>query len=252
MKNNLSKKEVSEKRHFDKLAEEYDSNYQYKRPFTQYKIAKKSLDFVDLIKSVSSEENLRMLEIGCGTGEYTKQVAPFFPNSKIIGLDISEKILDIARKKCKDIRNVSFVVRSAYKTGFRDDQFDVVYGFYVLHHLEISKLKKEMLRILKPGGYVFFYEPNIFNPIVFLIKSNKFLKKMVRDSPNEGAINPVKIGKYLDEFKILNITMTEFIWPFNIIPVQLLIPIDKTTNKLRYNPVIKYLSGSVQIFLQKK
>ncbi len=170
----------------------------------------------------------------------------------MIGLDISDKIVSVAKKKCKGLKNVSFVTESAYRTSFKENSIDVVFGFYVLHHLNVSKLKKELLRILKPGGVVFFYEPNFLNPVVFLIKSSKFLKKRVGDSPNESAINPVTIATEFKEFKKLKISTSEFIWPLNFIPLELLIKIDKLTSNLNQIPLVKYLAGSVQIFLQKK
>lgn len=251
MKSNLSRVEQSEKRHFDKIAEKYDTNYQYSKPFTKYKIAKKSKDFAKIVKSTYKSRALEMLEIGCGTGEYTKQVARLFPQSRVVALDISEKVIEIARRKCKKFRNTSFLVRGAYDTGLKSNSLDLIYGFYVLHHLEIDRVKKEMLRILKPGGLVFFYEPNILNPVVFIIKTNRFLEKIVGDSPNETAINPLTVKRHLKGFRIVNISTTEFIWPLSFLSKNILIKIDKASQVLSYVPVVKYLGGSVQILLQK-
>ena len=252
MTDRLSKFESSEKSHFDAIADRYDVNYGYGKPFTRYKIAKKALDFVRLIKPILKTKYPKMLEIGCGTGEYTGRVARLLPGSEIVGLDISGRIVKIAQSKCKEFKNVSFVVRSAYNTDYKSNSLDVVYGFYVLHHLEIKKIRKELLRILKPGGLAFFYEPNIFNPVVFLIKSNKFLKRMVGDSPDERAINPVTIGKLLGGFNVLGVYMSEFVWPTQIVSASILMKIDKMADRLKYLPVIKYLGGSVEILLQKR
>src|SRR3990172_12048660 len=227
MTDRLSKFESSEKSHFDAIADRYDVNYGYGKPFTRYKIAKKALDFVRLIKPIFKTKYLKMLEIGCGTGEYTGRVARLLPGSEIVGLDISDRIVKIAQSKCREFKNVSFVVRSAYNTDFKSDSLDVVYGFYVLHHLETKKIRKELLRILKPGGLAFFYEPNILNPIVFLIKSNKFLKKMVGDSPDEKAINPFALEKSFTGFRLVNLKFTEYIWPLEIFPDRILIRFDR-------------------------
>lgn len=250
MKFNI-KRELNEKKHFDTLADKYDLNYQYSKPFTQYKIDKKSNEFAAIVKSNFKKKNLKILEIGCGTGEYTKRIASSLPKSKIIGLDISNNILEIARKKCREKKNVSFVNKSAYKTDFNKDSFDVVCGFYVFHHLDIEIVKKEIIRILKPGGILFFYEPNILNPIVYLIKSSKALKKMVGDSPDEWAINPLTINKQFSSFEVVDISQTEFIWPIDYIPLDILKFADKATSYFRYLPLIKYLGGSVQICLRK-
>jgi ubiquinone/menaquinone biosynthesis C-methylase UbiE len=251
MKSRLSKREHTEKEHFDMVAEQYDKNYRYFSPFTKYKILKKARDFSTLIKSENDEKSLKMLDVGCGTGEYTQRVAKLFPKSKIIGLDISKNILEVAKKKCKGKRNVSFVLKSAYNTDFKENSFDIIYGFYVLHHLDIEKFRREALRILKPGGLLFFYEPNILNPIVFLIKTNKYLKKKVGDSPEEWAINPLTVKNQLPGFKLLNLSTTEFVWPVPFLSTKVLKSMDRITDGLKILPFIKYLGGSVRIFMQK-
>lgn len=248
----FSKRELSEKEHFDRVAEQYDKNYQYSYPFTRYKISKKAKDFSYLIKAKKNAKALEMLEVGCGTGEYTKIVATSFPKSKIIGLDISKNVLELAKRKCRGKKNVSFTSKSVYDTNFKNNSFDVIYGFYVLHHFNIKKFKKEASRILKPGGLLFFYEPNILNPIVFLIKTNPYLKKKIGDSPKEWAINPLKIKNQLLGFKLLSLSTTEFIWPASFLSTKSLVTIDRISNKFKFLPLIKYLGGSVKIFMQKK
>jgi ubiquinone/menaquinone biosynthesis C-methylase UbiE len=249
----LTKKELRERKHFDTFADRYDFNYQYSKPFTQYKIDKKSKEFARLVKKYIKKESPKILEIGCGTGEYTKRMAKNLPKANIVGLDISKNVLEIAKDKCKNARNVSFTQKSIYNNSFKKDSFDVICGFYVLHHLEMSKIVKEVFRILKEGGVIFFYEPNILNPIVFLIKKTKFLKKMVGDSPDEWAINPLKVKKQFgNQFEIIQVKQTEFVWPLHFFKLKTLILLDKITHDFQKIPIINYLGGSVQICLRKK
>lgn len=248
----LTPRELNEQKHFDTFADRYDYNYHYTKPFTKYKIDKKSREFVRLVRSNYLRNRIKVLEIGCGTGEYTKHLAKRMPEAQIIGLDISRNVIKIAKTKCKKFKNTSFIIRSAYKTGFKENSLDVVCGFYVLHHLEIPRVRKEILRILKPDGLVFFYEPNVLNPIVYLIKSSKILKKIVGDSPDEWAINPLSVKKVFSPFEVLNIAQTEFIWPVDSLPLNLLKFMDRATSFLRFVPLIKYLGGSVQICLRKR
>ena len=246
----FSQRELNEQRHFDRIAYGYDDNYSYDKPFTKYKIDKKSREFVRLVKNNLRKKNLKILEIGCGTGEYTRQIATRLPKTEIIGLDISQKIINIARKKCKPFANISFVVQSAYDTSFKKNAFDIVCGFYVLHHLNIPKAIKEFVRVLKPGGILFFYEPNILNPIVFLIKSSKTLKKRVGDSPDEWAINPLTIHKQLSTFEVIKIAQTEFILPLYFVPFSLLKIADEITSYFRFIPLLKFFGGSVTILVK--
>ena len=205
----------------------------------------------NFVRKYLTKKDIKLLEIGCGTGEYTKKVAEKLPQADISALDISKNIVQLAKKKCKGCKNVSFKVGSAYNTGYKDSSFDVIFGFYVLHHLEIPKFRKEMDRVLKPGGIIFFYEPNILNPIVFLIKSNKILKRMVGDSPYEWAINPLKIREYFPSLKIEEIFQSEFVWPMSFISTGVLKFLDRATSSLSYVPIIKYLGGSVAVLARK-
>lgn len=248
----ISKREENERMHFDTFAVRYDFNYQYDKPFTKYKINKKSNELVQLIRVTSITKDLNILEIGCGTGAYTKQIAKKLPKSNIFGLDISENIIKLAKNKCKKYKNTRFIVKSAYHTGFKSNTFDAVCGFYVLHHLEVAGVEKEISRILKPGGIVFFYEPNILNPIVYLIKKYQFLKRRVGDSPNEWAINPLKVKKLLKRLEVTKITLAEYIWPIDIISFSILKKADKISSFFASIPLIKYLGGSVIIVARKK
>ena len=55
------------------------------------------------------KEPLRILDLCCGSGDITKYFANKFPDAEIIGVDFSEKMLEIARKKCKKYKNIKFV-----------------------------------------------------------------------------------------------------------------------------------------------
>lgn len=249
-RNKFTTKELHEIDHFNTLASNYDSNYGYNSQFTKYKILKKVTELEKFINNKFNKKSLTIVEMGCGTGEYTLHIAKAFPKSKVIGLDISDGILDIARMKCRKYKNVKFVNKSAYKTGYNNESVDVVCGFYFLHHVDLKTVAKETERILKPAGVAFFYEPNILNPVVYMIKSNKVLKNLVGDSPDEWAINPLILKQ---QFKYMNVDSdtSEFILPLSILPYSWNVAMDKLTSFLSKFPLLKYMGGSVAIRLQK-
>jgi len=240
-------------KHFDAMARQYDVTYHYDEPFTKYKADKKAKQFINVIKSMSVDRSFRILEVGCGTGEYTYRVASRLPNAKIIGLDISKNVILFAEKRCVRYKNVEFLNKSAYKTNFRKNTFDAVFGFYILHHLDITSFRKELYKILKKEGVAFFYEPNILNPIVYLVKSNKYLKKMVSDTSDEWAINPLKIRGIFKGFDVVRLKTTEFYPPFLFLPDRLKIFLDKIFSFVFGKiPIINLMGGSVLICLRKK
>lgn len=238
----LTAREKSEIHHFDEMAQKYDTNYTYNTPFTQYKIQKK---LKIMFKDYDKNAKLNILEIGAGTGEYTQYLAGLFPNAKITATDISPKILDVAKVKCKDFKNVSFKVASAYELPFKEETFDMVCGFYILHHIDTEPTLKEMHRVLKSGGTALFYEPNILNPMVLAVKSIPFIKKRVGDSPEEWAMNPAKLMFNFNPFRKFKWKTSEFILIPSFIPLKLAVSIDKVTTAIGNLPAINYHGGSV-------
>ena len=244
----ISNQENSEKKHFDKMADLYDSNYTYNTPFTQYKIQKKMSALFD---SHNSNGKIAILEIGAGTGEYTQHLAKLFSNASITAVDISPKVLAVAKKKCENFSNVQFKAMSAYDLPFKNGSFDIVCGFYILHHLDIPATVKEMHRILKQGGEGLFYEPNLLNPVVLAIKSIPYLKEKAGDSPDEWAINPLKFQSYLSKFKSLKWKTSEFVSLPSFIPLRFSIIFDELFTMLGSLPILNLFGGSVSLKFKK-
>lgn len=250
-KEKIKQRERGEMDHFDLMAKSYDVNYGYNDDFTKYKINKKSLRFFKLVKDhYASKSKLNILEIGCGTGAYTRSYAKMFKNAHITAIDISPGMIQVALKNQLP-QNVKYQVGSAYKTTFKNNSIDIVCGFYVLHHLDQVNVKREITRVLKKNGLVYFYEPNILNPIVYLIKVIPGLKKRIGDSKGEWAVNPLKIENSWSGYSKIEITTSEFMIPFSFIPYKLKVVFDKLSKIISYIPLINLLGGSVEVSLRK-
>lgn len=240
-----------EKEHFNLMAKNYERKYGYKDKFTKYKINKKISKFTRIVDQGFDKE-VKILEIGCGTGAYTDVYAGKLPKTRILAIDISEEMIKVAEKSHGSRKNIKYEIRSAYNTGLKDESVDIVCGFYILHHLNLKAVRKELYRVLKPGGIAYFYEPNILNPIVFLIKSSQFLKKLIGDSSEEWAINPLKVQKEWNKFKVIELIITEFVWPLSFIPFKIKLLLDKLTSSLfPAIPGLKLIGGSIEICLRK-
>ncbi len=115
--------------------------------------------FIDFMKLKGNE---KILDIGCGSGTFTIKLAKKYPKSRIIGADISEKVIGFAKKEIKKrkIKNVSFIVSGANKIK-TNEKFDVVIISHLIEHLEnpLGALKEIKSR-LKKGGKLFLTTPN--------------------------------------------------------------------------------------------
>ncbi len=93
-----------------------------------------------------------VLDVGCGTGNYTRHLAVAAPEGLVVGIDASEAMVaNAARRGGGD--NLAYLRGDAGELPFRDGQFDAVCCVGVLHMLErpMSALA-EMVRVLAPGG----------------------------------------------------------------------------------------------------
>ena len=112
------------------------------------------------VKMLSShlEPGMSVLEVGCGTGYFTRELARL--GSEVIAIDVSPELLEIATANCS-MPNVRYEIQDASALSYSDAMFDSVVGSSVLHHLEIKEALREIYRVLKPGGAVYFTEPNM-------------------------------------------------------------------------------------------
>ncbi|MBD2679398.1 MULTISPECIES: class I SAM-dependent methyltransferase [Nostoc] len=96
-----------------------------------------------------------VLDVACGTGEFEKLLLTENSTLKIVGVDISEKMLAIAQEKCKIYPQVSFHTASASALPFADNSFDVIVSASSFHYFNdpLAALI-EMKRVLKPNGKV--------------------------------------------------------------------------------------------------
>lgn len=116
----------------------------------------KILEFIPL------KSNIRVLDLGTGSGYLSFEIAKEYPDIQVTGLDIVEKALEDNRKKAKDlnVNNLEFISYNGIEFPFNDNEFDIVVSRYALHHFpQIKDSIKEVNRVLKTGGYFFISDP---------------------------------------------------------------------------------------------
>ena len=98
-----------------------------------------------------------VLDIGCGPGTITLDLARLVAPGQTVGLDRELKPLAGARSAAREqgVHNVGFTVGDVYQLDFPDDSFDIVHAHQVLQHLTdpVAALI-EMRRVCRPGGVV--------------------------------------------------------------------------------------------------
>ena len=99
----------------------------------------------------------RVLDVGCGPGTITVDLAARVPEGEVTGIDAAADVLYLAREEAdrRGQANVRFETGDVYQLAFEDGTFDVVHAHQVLQHLSdpVAALA-EMRRVCRPGGLV--------------------------------------------------------------------------------------------------
>ncbi len=191
--------------------------------------------------------NMTVLEVGCGSGEFTKEFQK--TQADIFAIDVSPELLDFAKRSIT-ATNVHFQLQNAFKMNFENNKFDAVIGSSVLHHLDVKSALTEFSRVLKPGGIIAFTEPNMLNPHIFIERKFRFLFKHV--TPDETAFIKFSIQKLLEKSGFEAVKIFSFDWLHPIIP-SALIPVVKRLGSIAESlPLVKEFSGSLYIYAKKK
>jgi SAM-dependent methyltransferase len=128
--------------------------------FTRAK-ATRLLDALAL--TVGSTQNLSVLDVGCGVGNYH----PLLKGKvgRLTGVDPSSECIAEARAKNPEVR---YAVSDGDHIPFNEGEFDAAYAICVMHHVPPAKWElfaAELVRVTKPGGLVIIFEHNPYNPL---------------------------------------------------------------------------------------
>ncbi len=105
-----------------------------------------------ILNYCSPSNNIKILDFGCGTGNYLKFFSKF-NQFELFGIDPSEDMLEIARAKCNDI---NIQKGDHANIPFEDNTFDIVYMIDVIQHINNNHmLFSQIHKILKNNGILF-------------------------------------------------------------------------------------------------
>jgi 2-polyprenyl-3-methyl-5-hydroxy-6-metoxy-1,4-benzoquinol methylase len=113
--------------------------------------------YTKILKSVlPTKKKIKILDIGCALGDFTKRVWQLDPKNEIFGIDISENAID---QVSKEYPTMKFRVGSLPVLSFNENSFDLVLCLEVLYYLNpVDRVKslEYIKKVLKTDGYLFF------------------------------------------------------------------------------------------------
>lgn len=145
---------------------------------------------------------MQLLDVGCGTG-MSRQLYEGRCR-RYVGIDLSRTALHAAQHR---FGRASWLQADACTLPFAPSTFDVVAFSSVLHHIpDFERALHEAVRVLRPGGWVFAFDPNALHPAMALFRHTRsplYLKQGV--SPNECPLLPGRLRQAFTNSGLIDI-----------------------------------------------
>jgi ubiquinone/menaquinone biosynthesis C-methylase UbiE len=151
------------KKTYDKFAKEYHEHRTKTKNNFYYKYLEKPT-LLKLLKPIS--KNKKILDLGCGSGLFTKELINL--GGKCIGIDLSKELISLAKRFVPEAK---FYVGKAQKMPFKKNSFEIVASNEVIHYFkDLDPVFSEVSRVLKKNGIFIFL---IKHPLVGILKKIK-------------------------------------------------------------------------------
>jgi len=126
-----------------------------------------------IIKTYANYVGNRNLVIGCGIGSEIRNLAGIFPCTEFVGIDPLLET-DLSGK------NWSTTNGRAENLNFRDEEFDFIYCYHVLEHVQDTyKVMNELKRVVKIKGAIFIGVPNKSRIVSYISSEAKLKEKLL-------------------------------------------------------------------------
>lgn len=141
--NQINKDAIAES--FSKAAHSYDQSAEFQRIAGNLLLDKLPLCSV-------TPKNI--LDLGCGTGFFTRKLSSLYPNSEVIGLDLSQGMIDFCQERsAKEL----YLCADAESIPLASNSQDLIYSNLTFQWLDsLDRLLSEINRVLKPNGVLIF------------------------------------------------------------------------------------------------
>ncbi|WP_137817964.1 class I SAM-dependent methyltransferase [Pseudomonas sp. 2FG] len=139
------------------------------------------VEFALLQAEVEGRADARVLDLGCGAGHVSFQVAPLV--GEVVAYDLSAQMLEVvaATAEQRGLGNVRTERGAAEKLPFADGEFDFVFSRYSAHHWsDLGLALREVRRVLKPGGVAAFID--VMSPGSPLLDTHLQTVEVLRDT----------------------------------------------------------------------
>lgn len=234
-----------ERAHFDRLADEQgDVWWGHKTVAGRLRLATRAA----LVgKLIDSQGEPVCLELGCGIGTFSEPLLQAHPHLRLVGIDISPRCIELARQRLAGYAQAEFRVGDASRLDLPSSSVDLVLGNSVLHHLELERTLAEIRRVLRPGGWLWFSEPNMLNPQIALERNVPAIGRRLQNSPDETAFIRPLLTRLLARCGFVNVKIRPYDFLHPGIPSSMVKPASWVCSVLERTPLLREIAGSLEV-----
>lgn len=241
-----------EREHFDRLSEEQGEIWWGHLAPAGQERGERRASLV--VRYARIRPGQRVLEIGCGTGFFTKDCLPRLPAGvRMEAVDVSPAAIERAnaRPELAACPHLTLKVENVESLSYRDCSFDAVIGSSILHHICLDRTLPELCRVLRPGGAFVFAEPNALNPVLFLGQKLGIGHGARQSSPDEQPLNRFVLSRQLvrQGLRVEAIRPFDYLHPSTPRPLQALV--SAAGRVCEMVPLLRELAGSLLIAAHK-
>ena len=211
-------------KHFKKTVGDYDT--------VADKVVMKNDELHDVLISAlpfKSSDIFTVLDLGCGTGHGAKLVLEKFKNAKVIGIDFSDRMIELAKVHLQSFSSRFTALEQDFTRLLYREQVDAVISAVAIHNVEHTQkrdLFKHIQNILVPGG-VFINADFIEGETPQLnVEYQKIYEHFLKENLSGEELDvwkqhafqddkPMKISKQFELLKELEFDNQELLWQFN-------------------------------------
>jgi len=164
-----------------------------------------------LIKEVADREFNDILDVGCGTGNYTGLLKRRFPESRIKAIDISKEMVGVSKLKLKS-KGIEFITADAEKINFKEG-FDLISSNATFQWFSnLAMVLKNYAKFLKNDGFILFstFGPDTFSELQSSLKefSQNTVPLAAANFPDKEILEKI-LKKSLKKVKVEELTFKE-------------------------------------------
>ena len=165
--------------------------------YQEYVVGK---DFLNEVKgNINNLTDLgEVLELGCGTGYFTEAIAK---NSKqVFATDLSDELLEIARKRLSNIQRITFQKENCMALTFTSNKFDTVFMANVIHVIESPlKVLQECYRVTKDNGLLVItsFTNHGMRPLEIIKLGLRYIKVWGKPPKHTHRFSPDSLGSLM-------------------------------------------------------